>query len=92
MRSPTGGGSKGLLIDTFDALDQERSRGLDEQLNANRPTRHDNGDEIASRYGLRKIFKEEFDRDPERFVLRIGFPDFPPCPLGQSSSMLGSTR
>lgn len=22
-------------------------------------------------------------------MLRIGFPDFPPCPLGQSSSMLG---
>jgi hypothetical protein len=74
------------LIDAFDALDQECSRELYEQLNANRPTRHDNGGEIASRYGLRKVFKEEFDGDPERFVLRIGFPDFPPCP---SFSMLG---
>ena len=36
-------GSKGLLIDAFDALDQECSRKLYEQLNANRPTRHDNG-------------------------------------------------
>ena len=81
--------SKGLLIDAFDALDQECSRELYEQLNANRPTRHDNGGEIASRYGLRKVFKEEFDGDPERFVLRIGFPDFPPCPFGQSFSMLG---
>jgi hypothetical protein len=82
-------GSKGLLIDAFDALDQECSRELYEQLNASRPTRHDNGGEIASRYGLRKVFKEEFEGDPERFVLRIGFPDFPPCPFGQSFSMLG---
>lgn len=82
-------GSKGLLIDAFDALDKECSRELYEQLNANRRTRDDNGGEIASRYGLRKVFKEEFDRDPERFVLRIGFPDFPPCPFRQSFSMLG---
>ena len=34
--------------DAFDALDQECSRELYEQLNANRPTRHDNGGEIAS--------------------------------------------
>jgi len=82
-------GSKGLLIDAFDALDQECSRELYEQLNASRLTHHDNEGEIASRYGLRKVFKEEFDGSPERFVLRIGFPDFPPCPFGQSFSMLG---
>jgi hypothetical protein len=77
------------VIDAFYALDQECSRELYEQLNADRPTRHDNGGEIASRYGLRKVFKEEFDGEPERFVLRIGFPDFPPCPFGHSFSMLG---
>jgi hypothetical protein len=82
-------GNKGLLIDAFDALDQECSRELYGQLNANRLARHDAGGEIASRYGLRKVFKEEFDGDPERFVLRIGFPDFPPCPFGQNFSMLG---
>lgn len=82
-------GSRGLLIDAFDALDRECSRELYERLNANRPVRHDDEGEIASRYGLRKIFKEEFNEDPERFVLRIGFPDFPPCPFGQSFSMLG---
>jgi hypothetical protein len=47
---------------------------------------------MASRYGLRKVFKEEFDEDPERFVMPIGFPDFPPCPFGQSSRCSGSTR
>ncbi|WP_262271483.1 hypothetical protein [Microvirga yunnanensis] len=82
-------GSKGLLIDAFDALDQECSRELYEQLSANRPTRHEKGGAIASRYGLRKVFKEEFDGDPGRYVLRVGFPDFPPCPFGQSFSMLG---
>ena len=82
-------GSKGLLIDAFDALDQECSRELYEQLSAHRLTNHDVGSEIASRYGLRKVFKKEFEGDPERFVLRIGFPDFPPCPFAQSFSMLG---
>ena len=85
-------GSKGLLIDAFDALDQECSRELYEQLNANRPTRHDNRGEIASRYDLRKVFKEEFDGDPERFVLRIGFPDFPRARSGSRSRCSGSTR
>ena len=82
-------GSNGLLLDAFDALDRDCSRELYERLNANRRVRHDTGGEIASRYGLRKVFKEEFDREPERFVLRIGFPDFPPCPFGRSFSMLG---
>ena len=82
-------GSKGLLIDAFDTLDQECSRELFEQLNASRPTRHDDEGEIDSRYGLRKVYKEEFNGDPERFVLRLGFPDFPPCPFGQTFSMLG---
>ena len=82
-------GSKGLLIDAFDALDRDCSRELYERLNANRRAPQDNGGEIASRYGLRKVFKEEFDGEPERFVLRMGFPDFPPCPFGESFSMLG---
>jgi hypothetical protein len=82
-------GGKGLLIDAFDVLDKDCSRELYERLSANGRTLPDGGSEIASRYGLRKIFKEEFDGDPERFVLRIGFPDFPPCPFGQSFSMLG---
>ncbi|GGC76085.1 hypothetical protein GCM10010994_38090 [Chelatococcus reniformis] len=36
-----------------------------------------------------RLFKEEFNGDPGRFVLRIGFPDFPHCPFGQAFSMLG---
>lgn len=82
-------GSKGLLIDAFDALDKDCARELYERLNADRRAHLDNSSEVASRYGLQKVFKEEFDGEPERFVLRIGFPDFPPCPFGQSFSMLG---
>jgi hypothetical protein len=48
------------------------------------------GDQDApSKHGLRKVYKSEFHSDPERYVLREGFPDFPPCPFGQSFSILG---
>ena len=45
--------------------------------------------DVPGRYGLRKVYKNEFDRDPERYVLRIGYPDFPECPFGESFSVLG---
>ena len=41
------------------------------------------------KYGLRKITPFEFNTDPERYVLKIGYPDFPSCPAGTSFSMLG---
>ena len=41
------------------------------------------------KYGLPKVYKSDFEADPGRFELRIGFPDFPLCPFGQSYSMLG---
>lgn len=81
--------NKGLLIDAFDVLDKECSRDLFERLTSNRQTSYDHDEEIPMRYGLRKVFKDEFDAEPERFVLRIGFPDFPECPFGESFSMLG---
>ena len=40
-------------------------------------------------HGLRKVLKNDFDGDPERYVLRQGFPDFPPCPWGGAFSILG---
>lgn len=41
------------------------------------------------RYGVRKVRKSEFNADPGRYVLRLGFPDFPECPFGQGFTMLG---
>ena len=41
------------------------------------------------KYGLKKITPSDFDADSNRYVLRIGFPDFPECPVGIAFSMLG---
>lgn len=81
--------TKGLLIDAFDVLDIECSRELFERLTSSRQASDDGEERVPSRYGLRKVYKGEFEQSPDRFVLRIGFPDFPECPFGQSFSMLG---
>jgi hypothetical protein len=77
---------KGLLIDIFDEI---CDRGLAERLMENRYTEFVEDRDVPGRYGLRKVYKNEFDRDPERYVLRIGYPDFPECPFGESFSVLG---
>lgn len=81
--------SKGLLIDRFDIFDGLCDGVLKEKLLKKRDAQHLADDDVPSRYGLRKVFKEEFDRDPERYVFRIGYPDFPKCPFDQSYSALG---
>ncbi|HEX7030941.1 MAG TPA: hypothetical protein VF254_10105 [Gammaproteobacteria bacterium] len=81
--------SKGLLIDAFDLFDAICDRGLAERLAENRHVEFVEDNDVPSRYGLRKVYKDEFDRDPERYVLRIGYPDFPECPFGESFSVLG---
>lgn len=81
--------SKGLLIDAFDIFDEICDRGLSERLVENRNTEVLGDSDVPSRYGLRKVYKSEFDRDPERYVLRLGYPDFPECPFGESFSVLG---
>ena len=45
--------------------------------------------DVPSRNGLRKIYKSEFDEDFERFVLRIGYPNFPKRTSGKTATMLG---
>jgi hypothetical protein len=81
--------AKGLLIDAFDVLDKDCSGELFERLTSSRNTSYTHDEEVPMRYGLRKVFKDEYDAQSERFVLRIGFPDFPECSFGQSFSMLG---
>jgi hypothetical protein len=81
--------NKGLLIDAFDIFDEICNRSLSERLVENRYTAVVEDDDVPSRYGLRKVYKKEFNDDPERYVLRIGYPDFPECPFGQSYSVLG---
>jgi hypothetical protein len=45
-------------------------------------------DRAPSKHGLRKVYKSEFRSDPERYVLREGFPRLPAMPFGQSSSSI----
>ena len=80
---------KGILIDAFDVFDQLCHRDLSERLVAQRETTPTGDQDLPSKHGLRKVFKNEFHRDPERYVLREGFPDFPPCPFGRAFSILG---
>ena len=82
-------GNKGLLIDAFDVFDEICHRDLSERLVAQRETAPSGDQDVPSKHGLRKVYKNEFDRDPERYVLREGFPDFPPCPFGGAFSILG---
>jgi len=80
---------QGLLIDAFDVFHEICPRDLSERLVADRETAQAGDQDLPSKHGLRKVYKLEFNRDPERYILREGFPDFPPCPFGQSFSILG---
>ncbi|MFK7031017.1 hypothetical protein [Flavobacterium oreochromis] len=46
-------------------------------------------DELPIKYGMRKIFKEEFNNNPDYFELRKGYNDMPACPFGNSFKALG---
>ena len=80
---------KGLLIDAFDVFDEMCDRELSERLVEHREAAPAGYQDAPSKHGLRKVYKNEFEREPERFVLREGFPDFPACPFGGTFSILG---
>jgi hypothetical protein len=82
-------GTRGLLIDAFDLLEELGGAPHTLHLGEIREVRRDDESEIPTRFGVRKVSKAEFEADPDRYVLRIGFPDFPECPFGESFSMLG---
>ncbi|MGB1039351.1 MAG: hypothetical protein ACPGVD_00595 [Flavobacteriales bacterium] len=42
---------------------------------------------IERQYDMRKVAKKDFDSN--RYELRVGFPDFPPCPYGHTFKALG---
>lgn len=82
-------GHKGLLIDAFDVFDELCPVDLSERLTAHRETAPAGDQDVPMKYGLRKIYKAEFEQDTARYVLREGFPDVPPCPFGEHFSILG---
>ncbi|MFA4938866.1 hypothetical protein [Brevundimonas sp.] len=82
-------GHKGLLIDAFDVFDTLCHSDLSERLVAQRETAQAGDLDVPMKFGLRKIYKAEFEQDTARYVLREGFPDVPPCPWGEHFSILG---
>lgn len=46
-------------------------------------------EQSPTKYGLRKVYKKEFDENPNKFEFRIDYPDFPACPFGFGYKALG---
>ena len=49
-------------------------------------------DSSPMKYGMPKIYKDIFNQNPERFELRIDYPDMPACPFGNSFKALGNKK
>lgn len=86
--SDTAHGTKGLLIDAFDVFGAEGPAMLGAGPSPE-PALLRGAEDVPMKYGVRKVARREFNADPDRYVLRIGYPDFPECPFGESFSMLG---
>ena len=81
-------GTKGLLIDAFDVFGPEGPAALAAHATPELELRR-GADDVPMKYGVRKVSRPEFNADPSRYELRIGYPDYPECPFGESFSMLG---
>lgn len=82
-------GTKGLLIDAFDLVGADGALTALRPLTLNAQLVREPAPGVPMRYGVRRVSQQEFDQEPERYVLRLDFPDFPECPFGESFSMLG---
>ncbi|MBL7711940.1 MAG: hypothetical protein JNL13_05735 [Chitinophagaceae bacterium] len=79
--------SKGLLVDMLaehlnedgGMISRKIGTGLQQYRSEDQPMK----------YGMEKVHKARFEAQPGRYELRIGFPDFPPCPFGNAFRMLG---
>jgi len=81
---------RGLLIDLLGAYYYSQDKSISRILRQV-PLKtyiYDNHDPFT-KYGLKKISPAEFDKNTDLYVLRVGYPDFPTCPLGIPFSMLG---
>ena len=81
---------RGLLIDLLGMYLYTENQPISQILrDAPMETYIFDDDNPHNKYGLRKISPSEFTSDSERYILRVGFPDFPECPVGTNFSMLG---
>lgn len=79
-------GTRGFLVDQFDLEADGLIPGIG---GASGESKVEPAGQPDLRYGVRKVGKAAFNADPDRYVLRLDFPDFPPCPFGQGFTMLG---
>lgn len=80
--------TKGLLVDLL-GMHAFSEKGIAKLLDIPLMTYVFDDNEQDLKYGLPKIYKSDFEANPGRYELRIGFPDFPLCPFEQSYNMLG---
>jgi len=81
---------RGLIIDLLGMYLYMEGQTISRILkNASLVTYIFDDDEPYVKYGLKKISSSEFAANSDRYVLRIGFPDFPECLVGIAFSMLG---
>lgn len=80
---------KGLLFDSLNNIEHIDSRSIQEKFNVNHSHTIIADKHEQLKFGLKKINKITFNQNPERYIFRKGFPDFPPCPFGNSFEALG---
>ena len=52
----------------------------------------DNSPKYDTKSGLRKVYKAEFDQNPERYELRAQDANAPACPYGNQYAWIGFDR
>ncbi len=80
---------KGFLVDELDEFRKLPDHPTIEKLQIEKTVLVYDDSNEEQKYGVPKVYKSKYNENPERYELRKNFPDFPPCPFGNSFSMLG---
>lgn len=80
--------TKGYLVDAYSQIENVEASEVREKFTANNAQIHHISDENM-KYGLPRIKRVAFNKEPDRYVFRVGYPDFPSCPFGNSFEALG---
>ena len=80
---------KGLLFDSLNNIELIDSSSVQEKFSVNHSHTIIADKDEQLKFGLRKVNKITFNQNPERYIFRKGFPDFPSCPFGNKFEALG---